>query len=264
MAPHGTEQGMWVEIEQVLRESESRAVAGQFSAAIMHEINNPLETISNLAYLIELEADNPVKMREYIASLQGEVANVIRIARQTLSFYKPSDVRLPVDLVEVAESAVRVHERRIAAKKVRLVKDLADEVRIEVHPGEMLQVFSNLLGNALDALPDNGTLHLRFRRRGDQVHTTIADNGSGIPLEIFSKVFDPFFTTKKEKGTGLGLPISKSIVEGHKGRIRVRSSTRPGRSGTAFRISLPLTRSGSEGAKPESSSATAPRSCRPC
>ncbi len=183
MAPHGTEQGMWVEIEQVLRESESRAVAGQFSAAIMHEINNPLETISNLAYLIELEADNPVKMREYIASLQGEVANVIRIARQTLSFYKPSDVRLPVDLVEVAESAVRVHERRIAAKKVRLVKDLADEVRIEVHPGEMLQVFSNLLGNALDALPDNGTLHLRFRRRGDQVHTTIADNGSGIPLE---------------------------------------------------------------------------------
>jgi len=145
MAPPATEQGVWVEIEQVLRESESRAIAGQFSAAIMHEINNPLETISNLAYLMEGEAGNPVKMREYIASLQGEVANVIRIARQTLSFYTPSDVRLPVDLVEVAESALRVHERRIAAKKVRLVKDLADEVRIEVHPGEMLQVFSNLL-----------------------------------------------------------------------------------------------------------------------
>jgi signal transduction histidine kinase len=182
---------LWVEIEQVLRESESRAVAGQFSAAIMHEINNPLEAISNLAYLVEGEADNPVKVREYIALLQGEVANVIRIARQTLSFHKPSDVRLPVNLTEVAESALRVHERRIAAKKVRLVKDLADEFRIEVHPGEMLQVFSNLLGNALDAFPDNGTLHLRFRKRDDQVHVTVADDGSGIPQEIFSRVFTP-------------------------------------------------------------------------
>jgi signal transduction histidine kinase len=266
MAPQGTNQGLWVDIEQVLRESESRAVAGQFSAAIMHEINNPLETISNLAYLVEREVDSPAKVREYIALLQAEVANVIRIARQTLSFYKPSDVRLPVDLVEVAESALRVHERRIAAKKVNLVKDLGEEVRIEVHPGEMLQVFSNLLGNALDALPDKGTLHLRFRKRDDQVHATIADNGSGIPQEIFSKVFDPFFTTKKEKGTGLGLPISKSIIEGHKGRIKLRSCTRPDRSGTAFCISLPLNRSfasnrsGSEEAKPVNSSTTAPES----
>jgi len=249
---------LWVEIEQVLRESESRAVAGQFSAAIMHEINNPLEAISNLAYLVEGEADNPVKVREYIALLQGEVANVIRIARQTLSFHKPSDVRLPVNLTEVAESALRVHELRIAAKKVHLVKDLGEEVRIEVHPGELLQVFSNLLGNALDALPDNGTLHLRFRKRDDHLHATIADDGSGIPQEIFSKVFDPFFTTKKEKGTGLGLPISKSIVEGHKGRMKVRSSTRPGRSGTAFRISLPLKRGGSDEAKPANPSSKAP------
>jgi len=155
----------------------------------------------------------------------------LRIARQTLSFYRPSDVRLPVNLVEVAESALRVHERRITAKKVHLVKDLADEVRIEVHPGEMLQVFSNLLANALDALPDEGALHLRFRKRDDQVHATIADDGSGIPQEIFTKVFDPFFTTKKEKGTGLGLPISKSIVEGHKGRIKVRSVRAPAEAG---------------------------------
>jgi signal transduction histidine kinase len=258
MASQGTKQDLWGEIEQVLRESESRAVAGQFSATIMHEINNPLEAISNLAYLVQREAENPAKVCEYIALLQDQVANVIRIARQTLSFYKPSDVRLPVDLVEVAESALRVHELRIAAKKVHLVKDLGEEVRIEVHPGELLQVFSNLLGNALDALPDNGTLHLRFRKRDDHLHATIADDGSGIPQEIFSKVFDPFFTTKKEKGTGLGLPISKSIVEGHKGRMKVRSSTRPGRSGTAFRISLPLKRGGSDEAKPANPSSKAP------
>jgi len=263
MAPHGTKHGLWVEIEQVLRESECRAVAGQFSAAIMHEINNPLEAISNLSYLVEREADDPAKVREYIALLQAEAANVIRIARQTLSFYKPSAVRLPVDLVAVAGSALRVHERRMAAKKIHLVKDLGDEVRIQVHPGEMLQVFSNLLGNSLDALPDNGTLSLRIRQRDDQVHITIADDGSGIPEEILSTIFDPFFTTKKEKGTGLGLTISKSIVEGHQGRIRVRSNIRPGRSGTAFRISLPLNRSDLNGAKREDPSATTPESPGP-
>ena len=219
---------------------------------------NPLETISNLAYLVDREANDAGKVREYIALLQEEVANIIRIARQTLSFYKPSDVRLPIDLVAVVESALRVHERRIAAEKVRLVKDLPDEASIEVHPGEMLQVFSNLFGNALDALPEKGTLHLRLRKRDNQMHVTVADDGSGIPQEIFSRVFDPFFTTKKEKGTGLGLPISKSIVEGHKGRIKVRSSTRPGRSGTAFRISLPMSRSGSDQVDSRVTSALAP------
>ena len=251
MASQGKKQGSWISIEQAMRESESRAVAGQFSAAIMHEINNPLESISNLAYLVEQEAGNPAKVREYIAILQGEVANVTRIARQTLSFYKPSDVRMPTDLAAVAESALRVHKHRIEAKQIHLVKDLANEVRVEVHPGEMLQVFSNLLGNALDALADHGILCLRIRRRNQQVHITIADDGQGIPEEILSTIFDPFFTTKKEKGTGLGLTLSKSIVEGHKGKIKVRSSTRPNRLGSAFRISLPLNRSSSEEIRPE-------------
>jgi signal transduction histidine kinase len=251
MVSQGKKQGSWIDIEQVLRESESRAAAGQFSAAIMHEINNPLESISNLAYLVEQEADNPAKVREYIVLLRGEVANVIRIARQTLSFYKPSDGRSPVNLVAVAESALRVHESRIAAKQIHLIKDLADEVRIEVHPGEMLQVFSNLLGNALDALPDNGTLSLRIRERHQNVHITIADDGQGIPEKVLLTIFDPFFTTKKENGTGLGLTLSKSIIEGHNGKIRVRSSTRPGRRGSAFRISLPLNRNGSKEGKPK-------------
>ena len=245
MAPQAAKQGSWTEIQQVLRESESRSAAGQFSAAIMHEINNPLETILNLAYLVERDADYPAKVRENIALLRDEAANVIRIARQTLSFYKPSDVRLPIDVVTVARSALRVHQRRIAAKQIQLVEDLADEIRLEVHPGEMLQVFLNLLGNALDALPDNGTLSLRIRKRHQQVYITIADDGQGIPAELLLTIFDPFFTTKKEYGTGLGLTISKSIIEGYKGKITVRSSTRPSCRGSAFRICLPVNRSGS-------------------
>jgi signal transduction histidine kinase len=235
-----TKQKLWLEIKQSLRESESRAAAGQYSAAIMHEINNPLESISNLAYLVHQEADNAAKVREYISLLESELANLIRIARQTLSFHRPSTARLPTDIVTVAESALRVHERRIADKQIHLVTDLAPDSVVKVHPGEILQVLSNLVGNAVDALPDNGTLCLRVRKSINEVHVTIADDGHGIPKVMLKKVFDPFFTTKKEHGTGLGLAISKTIVEGHLGRITIRSSTRRGHSGTAFRVSLPI------------------------
>lgn len=242
MGRKATREELWRDFEHTLRDSESRATAGQFSAAIMHEINGPLEAISNLNYLIHIEAEDPPKVREYSGLLETELANVIRIAKQTLSFYKPADVRTPVDLVLVAESALRVHERKISAKGIHLVKDLSPEVVLKVHPGEMLQVLSNLVGNALDALPDHGTLSLRIRKSGRAVNVVVADDGHGIPHHLLNKVFDPFFTTKKERGTGLGLAISKSIVEGHQGRILARSSTREGRCGTAFRISLPIER----------------------
>jgi signal transduction histidine kinase len=104
----------------------------------------------------------------------------------------------------------------------------------------MLQVLSNLIGNALDALPAEGALYLRGHRSNRAVHLLVADGGHGIPSTIAKRIFDPFVTTKAGKGTGLGLAISKAIVEKHHGQIRSRSSTRPGRNGTAFRISLPL------------------------
>jgi signal transduction histidine kinase len=240
IATHVKEEELCLELKQALRESESHAAAGQFSAAIMHEINNPLESISNLTYLIHLEADDSSKVREYISLLETELANVIRIARQTLSFHRPSSARLPTDIVTVAQSALRVHERRIADKQIHLLTDLAPDSVVKIHPGEMLQVFTNLVGNAVDALPDKGTLYLRVRKCAHEVHVTIADDGHGIPEIMLNKVFDPFFTTKIENGTGLGLAISRTIVEGHRGRITTRSSTRHGRSGTAFRVSLPI------------------------
>lgn len=235
-----TKQKLWIEIKESLRESESRAAAGQYSAAIMHEINNPLEAISNLAYLVHQEADNADKVREYVSLLESELSNLIRIARQTLSFHRPPTARLPTDIVTVAEAALRVHERRIADKQIHIVTNLAPDSVVKAHPGEILQVLSNLVGNAVDALPDNGTLCLRVRKCAHEIHVTVADDGHGIPKVMLNKVFDPFFTTKKENGTGLGLAISKTIVEGHRGRITIRSSTRRGHSGTAFRVSLPI------------------------
>jgi signal transduction histidine kinase len=130
-------------------------------------------------------------------------------------------------------------KKTIEAKKVHLVKDLPESLTAQVHSGEILQLVSNLIANALDALPLEGTLWLKLRKRRDQVHLVVADNGHGISSELVDQVFQAFFTTKEDRGTGLGLSLSKKVVVHHRGKIRLRSSVRPGKSGTVFKISLP-------------------------
>lgn len=231
--------GNWEAIERALRESQCLAVAGQFGAAIMHEINNPLEAISNLNFLCQKDAGNPDKVRDYSRLIEEQMQQVVKIARQTLSFYHSTDTLERVELASVADAALRLHHRKISSKQIQLVKRLSSDATSHVHAGEMLQVFSNLIANALDALPTNGKLCLRVSSTGREVHVVIADDGHGIPRAIHARIFDPFFTTKKESGTGLGLAISKAIVERHRGKITIRSSVRAGKSGTAFRVSLP-------------------------
>ena len=230
----------WTEIEGALIRSQTVAAAGQHAAAIMHEINNPLETICNLAYLLNVEADNPVQVRQYTSQISEQLANVVRIAHRTLSFYRPPNTKEPIDMSALAEAALRVHQRKLLAKKANLLKDIPPDAVVIGHAGELLQVLSNLLSNSIDALPPNGRLTIRVRKMQGEVHLVVADDGHGIPEAIREKIFEPFFTTKQDHGTGLGLAISKSIIERHKGRIRIRSSIRSGASGTAFRVSLPL------------------------
>lgn len=233
----------WQEMEKSLSESQCAAAAGQFAVSIMHEINNPIEAVANLNYLLRMRADDADAVREYGRLIEEQVTLVVQIARQTLSFYSPLDTVEEVGVASLADAALRVQAKRISSKRIRLIRNLKSDAVVRVHAGEMLQVMSNLIANAVDALPENGTLCLRARRSEKEVHITIADDGHGIPQAIQRKIFDPFFTTKKGKGTGLGLSISKAIVERHRGRIRSWSSIRSGRSGTAFRISLPLERS---------------------
>ncbi len=232
----------WSEIEGALRRSQTVAAAGQHAAAIMHEINNPLESISNLTYLVEIEAEDPAKVRRYSRQIADQLVNVIQIAHRTLTFYRPPDVMEPIDVAELAEAALRVHGPKLSAKRVGLVQDIPPNTKIIGHAGEILQVLSNLLSNSIDALPPNGRLTIRVRKRQGKVHLMVADDGHGIPEPIRHSIFEPFFTTKSERGTGLGLAISKAIVERHRGKICVRSSVRLGLSGTAFRISLPTHR----------------------
>ena len=240
MSHHIRAAARWREIEGALLWSQTVAAAGQYAAAIMHEINNPLETICNLSYLLKLEADDPVRVREYSGQIAEQLTTVIRIAHRTLSFYRPPDTREAIDLAALAEAALRVHQQKLATKHAKLLKDIPADAVVIGHAGELLQVLSNLLSNSIDALSPNGRLAIRVRKSRGEVHLTIADDGHGIPEVIRQRVFEPFFTTKKEHGTGLGLAISKAIVERHKGRIRARSSVRSGMSGTAFRVSLPL------------------------
>jgi signal transduction histidine kinase len=228
------------EIQQALSDSQALALAGQFAAATMHEVNGPLEAVTNLNYLLRTNSDNSEMVRTLSQLVDEQLVILTRISRQTLSFYHSKDSRQLVVVASVAEAALRVHRHKITAKEIRLVKELPGDVALEAHPGAMLQVLSNLISNAVEALPTRGTLCLRARKSDREVHITIADDGHGIPPAISEKIFEPFFSTRKEKGTGLGLTITRELVEKHHGRIRSRSTTRSGRSGTAFRISIPL------------------------
>jgi signal transduction histidine kinase len=240
MSHHIQAAERWKEIEGALLRSQTVAAAGQYAAAIMHEINNPLETICNLSYLLKREADDPGRVREYSGQIAEQLTTVIRIAHRTLSFYRPPDTKEAIGLAALAEAALRVHQQKLVAKQAKLLKDIPADAVVIGHPGELLQVLSNLLSNSIDALPPNGRLAIRVRKSKGEVHLMVADDGHGIPETARQRIFEPFFTTKKDHGTGLGLAISKSIIERHKGRIRARSSVRSGISGTVFRVSLPL------------------------
>jgi signal transduction histidine kinase len=226
---------------EALRKAEERALAGQFALEVMHEIRNPLEAVGFLIHLAAHEQDLHV-IHEHLSQAIKEMATVHGIAAQTLGFARMLPTALETDLTELAEAALRIHHRRITAQKIHLVRNFAKDTFAEIYSGEILQVVSNLLANALDALPEGGTISLRLRKRGSHVQLLVADNGQGMKPEHVARLFEPFFTTKESRGTGLGLALSKKIVERHAGTITARSSALPRRNGTTFRISLPIKR----------------------
>ena len=227
------------QLEEALRESHAFALAGQFAAATIHEVNGPLEAISNLNYLLQNNSEDGEQVRKYSGLIEEQLYILTAISRQTLSFYHSQETVELVRIAPLAEAALRIHHKKIAAKDIRLLKKLPDGVIVEGNSGAMLQVFSNLISNAVEALAPRGILQIRARCTDGEAHILFADNGRGIPAATRLRMFEAFFSTKKGGGTGLGLAITKAIVERHGGRIRSRTSTQVGRSGTAFRISLP-------------------------
>ena len=236
--PSGVHAMLSVAAEAV-RLAEQRAIAGQLALEMMHEIKNPLETLGHLTFLTLAEAEDPDSVKRYMRLAEEQMDLLRQAASETLGFARTTHHPRAIAVSTLAEAALRIHQRTIDTKRIHLVKQLPRDIVANVHTGEMLQVFSNLIVNALDALPAEGTLSFRVRSSHGRVHFVIADNGHGVAEEHVPRIFEPFFTTKEDCGNGLGLALSKKIVERHSGTLRMRSSVRPGSSGTVFRVSIP-------------------------
>lgn len=226
-------------LTEPLRKSEERAGAGQLALEVMHEVRSSLEALANLNYLTTLETENADQVRTYARLPDEQIAALSRIADDSLDFARLTVSPTPCELTELAEAALRIHRHAIAANKIHVVKDFPDSIGARIHRAQILQVLSNLIDNALDALPPEGTLSFCIRNRNDEVHLILADNGHGLHPSHENRVFEPFFTTKKDRGTGLGLSLRKRIVERHDGKICLRTCVRTGESGTIFNGSLP-------------------------
>ncbi|HWC17745.1 MAG TPA: ATP-binding protein [Terriglobales bacterium] len=231
--------------ENALRRSEKLAATGRLAASIAHEINNPLAALTNLVYLIETESNSDT-VRSYAHTAQEELARVAHITRQTLAFYRESTSPTNINLAELIDSAIFLYASAIRNKNIEVRRELEFAGTIHGYANELRQVFSNIIGNAVEAMPAGGTLCIRTYQsqewcnsRKPGVRIVIGDTGEGIKSHHRARLFEPFFTTKAEKGTGLGLWVSQGIVEKHGGFIRMKSSTGQERHGTVFSVFLP-------------------------
>ena len=233
--------------EQTLRASERLTQAGRLSATIAHEIRNPLDTVTNLIYLLQHDSNSGEATEQYLQMASEELSRITQITGQLLTFHREARHPVEVSIPEVLNSVLTLFAPQVRNCGITVEKRYATEAKVCGFPGELRQVFSNLVANALDAMPSGGRLILSVRegsRRDDPsrkgIRITIIDSGSGIPLGVKRNLFAPFYTTKGEKGTGLGLWVSRGIVDKHEGTIHVISSTRERRSGTAFSVFLPF------------------------
>ena len=232
--------------EEALLVTERLAATGRMAHTIAHEINNPLESITNLLFLLQGSLDNPEMAGQYVRTASSELARVSRISRQILSFNRESSSPIEVPIDEIIDDVLALNNRAVVDKGLKIVRDSSAPLLITGFPAQLRQVFSNLVRNAIDASGPGGQIRIKIstsklERIVDHqaVRITIADNGVGIPLENRKRVFDAFFTTKDVKGSGIGLWLSSSIVHEHGGYIRLRSATPPHRSGTCFSVVLP-------------------------
>jgi PAS domain S-box-containing protein len=233
-------------LEQTLLQAEKIAATGRMAATIAHEINNPLEAIVNLIFLARERATDPDQI-EYLTAAESEVARVSHIAKQTLGYYRDTNSAISVSLSDLAAEAIRIYEPRCKAAGISIESRLDPSPNLVLRKGEIMQVISNLISNAIYATSPGGTISIAVEPAASPqpgVALSIEDTGAGISAEQLPHIFDAFFTTRSTIGTGIGLFVSKQFIEGHGGRIDVASrtaSTSDGTgSGTRMSIFLPL------------------------
>ncbi|HET8887353.1 MAG TPA: ATP-binding protein [Candidatus Angelobacter sp.] len=232
--------------ENALLQSEKLAVAGRLAASIAHEINNPLESVTNLLYLIDTSSTLE-EVKVYSATAMDELTRVSEIAIHSLKFFRQLSNPTTVYLTELVDSALVLYRARLISACVAVQKDYRACPPITAMAGELRQVIVNLVGNALDSMRGGGVLKVRIDRSTEHsngarpgMRLTIADSGSGIPPEIKDRLFEPFISSKGETGTGLGLWVSSEIIRKHGGSIKFKSNSSSPSTGTVFSIFLPV------------------------
>jgi len=234
--------------EAALIKSEKLVAAGRLAATLAHEINNPLQAVTNLLTLLGQSPSLNTQEQDFARMAREELNRVSHLTRQSLAFYRESISPTAVNVEEMVESVVEVYAKRIASKNITVTKQYeSNGAAITSYPGEIRQLFTTLLMNAMEAVPEGGRLALRVSRSTDWIkrpptkglRITLADSGCGIPAHYTERIFEPFFTTKGENGTGLGLWVARGIAHRLGGSIRMRSSVLPEKNGTCFSIFLP-------------------------
>ncbi len=232
--------------EDALRQNDRLAIAGRLAASIAHEINNPLEAVTNLLYLLQDTQLDP-EQQALCGTLVEEMRRVSEIANHTLRFHRQTAAPAWTKIEDLVHSVLALFSGRLRDAGIQTRTRLRPTKAVCGRDGELRQVLANLVGNAADAMSANDTERTLYIRARDferipgkpGVAVTIADTGPGIPPCLLASIFEPFFTTKGETGTGLGLWISSEIVRKHQGHIRVRSRHSQEQHGTVFRLFLP-------------------------
>jgi PAS domain S-box-containing protein len=229
-------------MEQSLLQAEKIAATGRMAATIAHEINNPLEAVMNLLYLLRGKITDD-EGRGFLAMAEDELGRVSHIAKQTLGYYREHAAASRASIGDIAEHALTIYGPRCTAAGITVTSSTSGSTKIVLRRNEMMQVISNLIANSIYAMPEGGTLSISVcdaSSSADGVVLTVEDDGVGIDPKDLPNVFDAFFTTRATVGTGIGLFVAKQFVEGHGGRISIESDSESEKHGTTVRVFLPL------------------------
>jgi PAS domain S-box-containing protein len=231
--------------EEAMLRAEKLAVAGRLAASVAHEINNPLEAVTNLLYLVTMSG-TPEEAHTHARSALDELLRVSLITQSMLKFHRQQGMPKITMLSEVVEGVLAMFRPRLIVAGITVDVRAKDEVAIACMPSEAQQIFANLIANSIEAMAQSGEMVIRLRpsrnwrdRSVDGMRVTFCDSGVGMDRTTLRRIFEPFFTTKPETGTGLGMWVVAQLVERHGGNVRVRSTQRYGASGTVFSIFLP-------------------------
>ena len=235
-----------VKMQNAIIESEKLAATGRMAAAIAHEINNPLEAVTNLAFLLNTSPNLDSTAREYSEMLMGEIHRISNVAKRSLTFFRDTGKPADFDIAATLDGVLDLNNPLFAQKNISVRRGYSGPAMVFGSSAEMRQVFSNLIRNAIDAVAADGHIVARIRAaRSGNWRITIADDGHGIQPDARERLFQPFVTTKGNTGNGLGLWISRGIVEKHGGQIRARSALIAGSSWTVFSVLLPTSKAAS-------------------